>query len=94
MEMTVMRITVVFAPWLNERIGIKESVIQVEAGTTLRQLFDLLVERHGKGFEDIDIAVGKHSGILVLLNNEIVMDMQRLLSDGDEISFAIPLSGG
>ncbi len=89
-----MQITVAFAPYLHEKAGIRKSIIEVESGTNLRRLFELLAERHGRAFEDITSAVGKYSGILVLLNNEIVMCMDRQLSDGDEISFAIPLSGG
>lgn len=89
-----MRVTVVFAPWLNDKIGMRESVIEVRKGTNLSRLFELLAERHGEVFRDIASAAEKHSGILVLLNNEIVMCMDKELSDGDEISFAIPLSGG
>jgi molybdopterin converting factor small subunit len=91
---TNLQVTVMFAPLLNEEVGMRQCIIEIEKGINLSQVFELLTERYGKVFKDVASAAGRHSGILVLLNNQIVMCMDKQLSDGDEISFAIPLSGG
>jgi molybdopterin converting factor small subunit len=89
-----MQVIVIFAPLLDKQVGIRECVIEVEIGTDFNLFFELLTERYGETFKEIASLAGKHSGILVLCNNQIVISMDEKLSDGDEISFAIPLSGG
>jgi molybdopterin converting factor small subunit len=89
-----MKVTVMFAPLFNEEVGIRECTIEVEEGADLNRLFKLLIERYGDVFKEVALAASKHSGILVLRNSQIVINMGEALRDGDKISFAIPLSGG
>jgi molybdopterin converting factor small subunit len=81
------QVTIVFEPLVHEEVGMRECIIEFDKATDLGQVLELLTDRYGEVFIDVASASGRHSGILVLLNNQ-------QLSDGDEIGFAIPLSGG
>ncbi len=89
-----MQVTIVFEPLVHEEVGMRECIIEFDKATDLGQVLELLTDRYGEVFIDVASASGRHSGILVLLNNQIAMCMDQQLSDGDEIGFAIPLSGG
>jgi len=89
------RVTVTFVPWLHERVGAKEQVVELENGATVGTLLGLLAHEYGEDmFDSMLQTKNGPPGILVLCNQEVVLDMERLLSDGDEVGFVIPLSGG
>lgn len=89
-----MRVIAVLGSWLGETAGAGERVVEVEDGTTIGQLLRLLAERYGGALKNVIPETGEHPGILVLRNNQVTLDMSERLTDGDTISFTIPLSGG
>ena len=84
-------------------IGSDVVEVKVEEPATVRGLFDKLFKRYGEPLEKKFILPGSNSGsgemvaFLMRLNDEAItstFDMNRELSDGDEIAIIFPIGGG
>lgn len=81
-----MRVRVLFFGVLKDLVGCAEDTIEVQAGTTLGDLF----EQYSQRFETLR---GKRSSILFARNQEFTVPSAQL-ADRDEIAFLPPVSGG
>ena len=76
---------------------ITEPCISLQEGSSLAQLLNLLMERHGKPLQEIALDPETnqvHSLICILLNGKVVADLNEELQPGDEVTLFIPVSGG
>jgi len=81
--------------------GKKHETLLLREGTTLRELFDTLIEKYGFLFkkELFDSEEGQmRSNVLVLINgisaDQFKEKLNTVLSSGDSVIFAFPISGG
>jgi molybdopterin converting factor small subunit len=89
-----MRITITFTPLFGEQVQTEECTVNVENGTCVRELLDILVNKFGQGFRSVIPSSNDPPGILVVLNHRVVRDLNEKLADGDLIGFIVPPSGG
>ena len=89
-----MRITIVFTPLFSGLVQTEEYVIDVESGTCVRELLDILIGKFGQGFRSVIPSSNEPPGILVVRNHRVVRNLKEKLSDGDRIGFIVPPSGG
>lgn len=84
-------------------IGSDVVEVEVEKPATVRRLFDALFERYGEPLKKKFFLPGSNSGsgdmvaFLMRLNDEAItstFDMDRELSDGDEVAVIFPVGGG
>jgi MoaD family protein len=84
-------------------IGSDVVEVEVKAPATVSGLFDTLFKRYGEPLKKKFFLPGSHSGsgdmvaFLMRLNDEAItstFDMNRELSDGDEIAVIFPVGGG
>lgn len=81
-----MRVRVLFFGVLKDLAGCAEDTLEVQAGTTLGDVF----EHYSQRFETLR---GKRSSILFARNQEFAVP-GALLADQDEVAFLPPVSGG
>ncbi len=81
-----MQVRVLFFGVLKDLAGCAEDTIEVQAGTTLADVF----EHYSQRFETLR---GKRSSILFARNQEFAVP-GALLTDNDEVAFLPPVSGG
>ncbi len=73
--------------------------VTVPPPETVEALFDTLVRRYGAPFQHLiwDQTTGKMEPFLLVHNGTLIrstVDMQRHLTDGDELSIIFPVGGG
>ena len=75
---------------VRESLGCDLEKLELPAGvTTVAGLIDLLVKKHGKGWQDV---LGERS-VMIAVNHEMA-DRSASLADGDEVAFFPPVTGG
>jgi len=81
-----MKTTVTFfaAHW--KAVGERCITMDIEPGTTVEELFDMLVERYPD--------LGELRSTTVLSRNHRVVDGSEALEDGDEVALLSPVGGG
>jgi|CZCA01.1.fsa_nt_gi molybdopterin converting factor small subunit len=89
-----MRITIIFTPLFSEQVQTEECTVNVENGTCVRQLLDILINKFGQDFRGIIPSSNDPPGILVVRNHHVVRNLDEELADGDLIDFIVPPSGG
>jgi molybdopterin converting factor small subunit len=89
-----MRITITFTPLFSEQVQAEECTVNVENGTCVRGLLDILIGKFGQGFRSVIPSSNEPPGILVVRNHRVVRNLKEKLSDGDRIGFIVPPSGG
>ncbi len=82
-----MKITLKYFASLRDVCGKGEERIDVDENTSISRLRSLLLER----YPGLDGVIGNTYPVL---NMEYVDDEDRTLSDGDEVTFIPPVSGG
>jgi len=82
-------------------LGTNVVEVEVEKSATVRGLFDMLFKRYGEPLKKKFFLPGSGSGdmvaFLMRLNDEAItstFDMNRKLSDGDELAVIFPVGGG
>ncbi|MBL1142412.1 MAG: molybdopterin converting factor subunit 1 [Proteobacteria bacterium] len=78
-----MQVSVKYFASLRELMGEASSVIEIEEGTPISQLWQLIIENKNIEFENVMMAV----------NMEYVKSEHQLKS-GDEVAFFPPVTGG
>lgn len=86
--MSTIQIRLKFFAALRERLGAAES-LDVAAGTTVGQVRDLLLARSADHAE----LLARGRAVRSALNQQLCFD-SALLSDGDELAFFPPVTGG
>lgn len=89
-----MKITIIFAPLFSGLVQTEECIINVESGTHVRELLDIVINEFGPGLSGIIPSNNDPPGILVVRNHRVVRDIDEELANGDSIAFIIPPSGG
>ena len=92
-----MKVKVYYTTQLKSALGCACEEIDVGAPPTIRQLLDQLSQSHGEAFDKL--ALEKQGNLspsmLVCIGTEFAgRDVSRTLSDGDEVTFLSPISGG
>jgi molybdopterin converting factor small subunit len=85
------------APYIKNLIGIDEEFIEIEKGSTIKDVILKLVEVHGKHVLTLLLKEGEkdlREGILIALNDIVVQSINHRVSDGDIISIFITVNGG
>ena len=85
------------APYIKNLIGIDEEFIEIEKGSTIKDVILKLVEVHGKHVFTLLLKEGEkdlREGILIALNDIVVQSINHRVSDGDIISIFITANGG
>jgi molybdopterin converting factor subunit 1 len=81
-----MRVKVLFFGVLKDIVGSAEEQLTVSAGAQLRTVFDHYASRFPR--------LREMASSIVLARNEEFADVNALVSDGDEVAFLPPVSGG
>lgn len=82
-----MRLTVVYYGGLKQQTGVKHETLDLPGETlTVRDLNDLLSARHP--------ALGPRLQLVAYAVNDVIVDGEHPLRDGDEASLLPPVSGG
>ncbi|MBI2265760.1 MAG: molybdopterin converting factor subunit 1 [Armatimonadetes bacterium] len=81
-----MKVKTLFFATAKDAVGDSSVTMDVEAGTTSRQLLNRLVEKYPR--------LEKYAGNLVIAVNEDVVSDDTPLHENDEIAFMPPVSGG
>ena len=82
-----MRITVLFFATLRDRIGTRQLTLELDsAANSIERLRQLLTERYPAASDNLSVA-------LAAINEEFAFDHDQI-SDGDEVAFFPPVSGG
>jgi molybdopterin converting factor subunit 1 len=81
-----MRIRVKWFAGLREEMGSAETELELTSGSTLQDLIDLMLERHG--------ALLRYAPSLHYAVNHRYVTRQTVLCDGDEVAFLPPVGGG
>lgn len=82
-----MRLTVIYYGGLKQDVGAKRETLEVpSAALTVRELNDLLRERHP--------ALGPRLRSVAVAVNDALVEGDYVLRDGDEASLLPPVSGG
>ncbi len=81
---------------LKQRTGTGEIALEVEEGSTVRHLIELLGERYGRDLANIILTTSGEidSDVLVSHNDIRITDADTPLSQGDLVLFLSPLAGG
>ncbi|MHA1229775.1 MAG: MoaD family protein [Candidatus Helarchaeota archaeon] len=97
-------IKVNFLSTLPKIIGIDESItININPGTTISDLLDILVEKLGESFIKVKNAVKSNDNkafgdaIVILINGRNISaheGLETILNKGDEVTMFVPLGGG
>jgi len=85
-----MRVTVLYFGVLRDRFGVRDEVVEVEAGSSVGELVSVLLARtsnHAMATEQL-----KRS-LAVAVNREYCSPVD-ILRDGDEVALLPPVSGG
>lgn len=83
-------IKVLFFARYRELLGVSELALEsVPTGTTLDVLKDKLIAEHGESWREV---LGADN--LVQAINQAVVDGNAVISDGDELAFFPPVTGG
>lgn len=83
-----MKLRLVYFAWVRERIGLPGEDVETEAGTPA----DLINELRGRE-ERYDLAFSDMTAVRVAVNQELCA-MDERLSDGQEVAFFPPMTGG
>ena len=84
-----MFLKVVYFASLREQLGLTEEQVVLEAGSTIADLLQLLIAKHG----ELGEKVFKERQVLSALNQEMC-DPSQTISEGDEVAFFPPVTGG
>ena len=84
--MTIVRVKVLFFGMLRDIAGLAEECIEVDEGERLGSIFDRYAQRFPR--------MEKMASSIVLARNQQFCDRSSPASDGDEIAFLPPVSGG
>ena len=81
-----MKITVKMFASFREYTGMPQSVVEVAPGTTIRQLWEMLVRQHPRL-----VPLSKSAGFAL---NGLYTRSDDALAEGDVVAFLPPVSGG
>tara|TARA_A100000164_G_scaffold313940_1_gene292975 strand:+ start:303 stop:560 length:258 start_codon:yes stop_codon:yes gene_type:complete len=85
-----MNVNVKFFASLREKLGISEEILELSSDfKTIDDVYNLLISRGGVWIE----ALGNKKGIRVAVEREMA-EFSALLSDGCEVAFFPPVTGG
>lgn len=82
-------VTVLYFAWLREKTGIGEETLALPEAATVRGLVNVLKSRGG-AYED---AFGDEDRLRAAVN-QVHVDFDHALRDGDEVAFFPPVTGG
>lgn len=82
---------------IRDSVGARELEITLAGPLTLRDLVDEMGRRYGKDLKNfiINLETGNlwvHFSVAV--NNNLITDLDQILSDGDKVTFLYPVVGG
>lgn len=91
-----MHIKIRFLAMFKEIVGREKISREVEVGTTIGDVLDMLAKEYGKDFrETIDKKTGQVDvNTLVMLNGRNVRDTNEKLKDNDLVIITAPVGGG
>ena len=88
-----MDVQVLYATQVRTIVGFDCESVSLSSGTTVRQLIDVLCDRHGGRLLQLAANGGPH--LMVCVNDCQVIDFAaHVLADGDEVLMMSPVSGG
>jgi MoaD family protein len=84
---------------IRDVLGAEVVELEVNGSETVGEIFNVLVHRYGEAFQEKiwDKSTGKMEPFLMKLNDEIIsstFDMNRKITEGDEIAIIFPVGGG
>ena len=84
---------------IRDVMGAEYVEVEVNQLGTVQAVLDALLERYGEKLKEKlwDREVGEMTPFLIRLNDEIIrstFDMDRSVTDGDEVAFIFPIGGG
>jgi len=77
---------------LRHLIGAARIRMEVPAETRVVDVLENVAERYGA--EARALILGERSGVLVLVNDEMIEQSTIAVSDGDEVTVLLPMAGG
>ncbi len=84
-------------PYIRNLVGVDEEIITIEEGSSVRDVIMRVAELHGERLLDQllrDDGRDLREGILVVVNDRVVQDVDYRVEDGDVVTFLIALDGG
>lgn len=84
-------------PYIRNLVGVDEEIITIEEGSSVRDVIMRVAELHGERLLDQllrDDGRDLREGILVVVNDRVVQDVDYRVEDGDVVAFLIALDGG
>lgn len=84
-------------PYIRNLVGVDEEIITIEEGSSVRDVIMRVAEVHGERLLDQllrDDGRDLREGILVVVNDRVVQDVDYRVEDGDVMAFLIALDGG
>ena len=84
-----MKIDVLLFARVREQLGTPRVETELAEGSSLQQLIEILVAEHGPLWREV---LGVENVIRAV--NQVVSDGDVILSDGDEVAFFPPVTGG
>ena len=85
------------SPYIRDLVGLSEEVVTVEEGSSVKDVIMKIAEIHGKHvlaqlLDDSERDL--RGGVVVLVNNTTVQDINHKIQDNDTLVFLIALNGG
>ncbi len=85
------------SPYIRDLVGLSEEVVTVEEGSSVKDVIMKIAEIHGKQvlaqlLDDSERDL--RGGVVVLVNNTTVQDINHKIQDNDTLVFLIALNGG
>jgi len=86
-----------FIPYFKKLIGVDEETIEIEVGSTVKDIIVKLSEIHGKEILVYMLDDDKkdlRENVLVMINDVVVPNAKYVVKDGETITFLIAVDGG
>lgn len=92
-----MKVKIKYTAQLKKAVGIGEETIEVNEGTLIRELLNVLFQQKREAFENIVFnaeGVFLDAVLLILNGQQIAYDYPEVLIEKDEITIMSPIAGG
>lgn len=92
-----MQVSVTYLAQLKQATGTATETVELQAGSTVRDLVARLADRHGAGFSTLVLTEDGNLRRTILLfagQEQITWDPPRALDDGDDVTILSPIAGG
>ena len=86
----MIKIRIIFFASFKEVLECSETSLELESGSSIKDLCDLLADK-GSAWAAL---FTKPTNMVKIACNQQMTDLNRLLSDGDEVAFFPPVTGG